>query len=51
MRQVRQRHPDFPVATGRDYGYDQPAQLAHIGGTLEPLPHLTLADFHNGHHQ
>ena len=29
---VRKRHPIFPIATGEDYKYNQPATIAHVGG-------------------
>ena len=31
MVQVRRRHGNFPVSTGKDYEHDQPTAMAHIG--------------------
>ncbi|KAF2110705.1 hypothetical protein BDV96DRAFT_635312 [Lophiotrema nucula] len=32
---VRKRHPEFPVSTGSDYEYNQPAMMAHIDSTTD----------------
>jgi hypothetical protein len=31
---LRKRHPQFPIATGTDYEFDQPTSVAHIDTTL-----------------
>jgi len=28
---VRKRHPEFPIATGEPYQWNQPTSMAHVG--------------------
>ena len=32
---LRKRHPDFPIATGTTYDFDQPTSVAHVDTTVE----------------
>lgn len=35
MRQIRKRHPMFPISTGKDYEHQQPTSVVHVGKFLE----------------
>jgi hypothetical protein len=32
--QIRKRHPEFPISTGEDYDYLQPASIVHVDFTM-----------------
>jgi hypothetical protein len=42
---VRRRHPEFPVATGEPYTWNQPTSMAHVGTKLKAIViHPAVAD-------